>query len=209
MTLRHRYLVSLRSAHLSPTAKPLLRWGRDGTIARSTNGGADWAPVPSGTDADLTNIAILPNRQPAEAIGGAALRPCEACPELVRVNGSEDIRSGFGTVAPFFIATTEVTRAAFQHYMDETGLEFVTAKTESGNTCFSWEGDKLRRNARAFGKSVTLSPNHPINCVSRADAIAYIDWLNERNNGPPYRLPTQGEMQPPPLPPVRPLRRLP
>ena len=145
-------------------------------------------------------------RDPEPAPEQVKIRPCEACPELVRVEGGQ---MAYGprpvddpvpplteAVAPFFIATTEVTMGQFAAYAEATGIAFVDAKTAEGPSCFDWQtGDKLRKTAVAFGTGRGLSDDHPVACVSRQDAQGYIDWLNEDNAGPAYRLPTEAEFE--------------
>ncbi|MEL7132535.1 MAG: SUMF1/EgtB/PvdO family nonheme iron enzyme [Pseudomonadota bacterium] len=134
------------------------------------------------------------------------VRPCETCPTLVRVEGGQmaygpralddPIPSIKADVAPFFIAETEVTIGQFRAYAEETGIAFVDGKTSDGPSCFAWqEGDKLRKTAQAFNQGSDLSGEHPVSCVSRRDAMGYVDWLNEQTDGPAYRLPTEAEFE--------------
>ncbi|MCB4379970.1 SUMF1/EgtB/PvdO family nonheme iron enzyme [Synechococcus sp. MU1644] len=134
------------------------------------------------------------------------VRPCETCPELIRVPGGtmaygprpvdDPIPSITEEVAPFFISATEVTIGQFRAYAEDTGVAFVDGKTSEGPSCFDWqEGDKLRKTAQAFNQGSDLSSDHPVSCVSRRDAMGYVDWLNEQTDGPRYRLPTEAEFE--------------
>jgi formylglycine-generating enzyme required for sulfatase activity len=119
------------------------------------------------------------------------LVPCQNCPDLVQVPVGDNIN----LEKDFYISTTEVTVAQFEHYASETGLNFVDAKTNWGPSCFAWQdSSKLRKTALAFNQPFEdLDPDLPVSCVSRNDAQGYIDWLNESNDGPKYRLPTSIE----------------
>ncbi len=146
----------------------------------------------------------VPETPPVEQ--AVRIRPCETCPELVRVKGrkmaygprpvDDPIPPLTVDVAPFFISTTEVTIGQFNAYAEETGVAFVDTKTSEGPTCFAWQaGDKLRKSSMAFNQGSGLSDQHPVSCVSREDVIGYIDWLNEDVQGPRYRLPSEAEIE--------------
>jgi formylglycine-generating enzyme required for sulfatase activity len=142
----------------------------------------------------------------SQPISPLVLNPCAACPELVPLPGGqiafgplplEDASpENIQDIAPFFVARTEVTRGQFRAYAEATGLAFIDGKTSDGPTCFAWQpGSKLRRTALAYGQDLGLSDEHPVSCVSRLDAQLYIDWLNEENDGPQYRLPSEAEIE--------------
>jgi formylglycine-generating enzyme required for sulfatase activity len=157
------------------------------------------------------DVPVPPEDDPVEIVqpppdAPVRVRPCEACPELVRVEGGEmaygprpvgdPIPPITATVDPFFIATTEVTMGQFRAYAQDTNIAFVDAKTSEGPSCFAWQpGDKLRKTALAFNQDSGLSDDHPVACVSRDDAMGYIEWLNEQADGPEYRLPTEAEVE--------------
>ncbi len=136
-----------------------------------------------------------------------AIRDCELCPELVRVAGGritmgrDDGKPEQGPaveveIAPFAIATTETTRAHFDAYVAEYGLDFVSRKTEPDPTCYAWTDDaRLRRSAYAYGQLSEGAPDEPVACVNIEDVQGYIDWLNEKVEGAPYRLPTEAEFE--------------
>ena len=135
------------------------------------------------------------------------IRDCEECPELVRIEGGsftmgrDDGKPEQGPaveveVAPFAIATTETTRALFDAYVTDYGLDFVSRKTEPEPTCYAWTDDaRLQRTAYAYGQLSEAAPEEPVSCVNVEDVQGYIDWLNERVDGAPYRLPTEAEFE--------------
>ncbi|WP_147106482.1 SUMF1/EgtB/PvdO family nonheme iron enzyme [Tateyamaria sp. syn59] len=147
-----------------------------------------------------------PATPPASPPPAPRIRACDNCPELIRVPGGtmaygprpvdDPIPPITVEVAPFFIAETEVTIGQFRAYAEDTGVAFVDGKTSEGASCFAWQtGDKLRKTARAFNQGSDLSDDHPVSCVSRTDAMGYIEWLNEQTDGPDYRLPTEAEFE--------------
>ncbi|GGX55934.1 hypothetical protein GCM10007385_25760 [Tateyamaria omphalii] len=150
--------------------------------------------------------AIQPAVPAPSPLTDVRVRPCENCLEFIRVPGGtmaygprpvdDPIPSITEEVAPFFVSSTEVTIGQFRAYAEHTGIAFVDGKTSEGPSCFDWqEGDKLRKTAQAFNQDSDLSGDHPVACVSRIDAMGYIDWLNEQTDGPRYRLPTEAEFE--------------
>ena len=166
--------------------------------------------IGQGGDEDAVNEAPLVDEPVADApvatFKAPRITPCEGCPELVRVEGG---RMAYGPrpvndpipplqadVDPFFIATTEVTIGQFRTYLEATGAAFVDGKISEGPTCFAWQlGDKLRQTEMAFGQGLGGSDYHPVSCVSRKDVDRYLEWLNEGNAGPSFRLPTEAEFE--------------
>lgn len=136
-------------------------------------------------------------------------KSCEKCPELVRVKGTEDIRRPFAPVPDFYIATTEITIEQYVHYLEDIGVE----KPLAGRQCYDWTPDgRMRKDPETIFASGWRDPaadsansrwvydwyterNSTAACVSRNDVEGYIRWLNEKEEGSPYRLPTEGEYQ--------------
>ncbi|MEP6017280.1 MAG: SUMF1/EgtB/PvdO family nonheme iron enzyme [Paracoccaceae bacterium] len=167
---------------------------------------------PQGGDGPVMPEPELPNEDPRPIveevpdIRDVRVKPCQTCPELVRVDGGkmaygprpvdDPVPSITVDIAPFYISTTEVTIGQFKTYAEETGVAFVDSKTSDGPTCFAWQdGDKLRKSMMAFNENSGLPDKFPLSCVSREDAQGYIDWINEGVQGPKYRLPSEAEFE--------------
>lgn len=85
----------------------------------------------------------------------------------------------------FAISTGDVTRGAYERFVEGTGRATATCR------------ESQRLFARSDGLSwrnpgFTQADDHPVVCVSWEDASAYASWLS-RKTGARYRLPTQRE----------------
>ena len=92
-------------------------------------------------------------------------------------------------VERFFFSRHEVTRGQYAEFVEETG------RAESGGCHTHGSGTwrfRAERNWRDPG--FVQSDEHPVVCVSRDDALAYVSWLSERH-GRSYRLPTEAEWE--------------
>ena len=94
------------------------------------------------------------------------------------------------TIAPFQIARTEVTRAQFRAFIDETGYA-----PETG--CFLWDGEDVRisQSISWINPGFPQSADHPVTCVNWNDAKAYVAWLNTLVEGGGFRLPSEAEWE--------------
>jgi sulfatase modifying factor 1 len=131
----------------------------------------------------------------------ATIKDCPECPELVLiqagsftmgVNGGEEDAENVPNefrgwaypphavhfAAPFWLGRTDVTRGQFAAFVKATGYQ--PADCKGGR---SW---------RAPGFAQT--DDHPVVCVSAADADAYASWLGVRT-GKQYRLPSEAEWE--------------
>ena len=96
---------------------------------------------------------------------------------------------------PFAISRYEVTRRAFEQFVDSS--RYRTA-AERGSTC-GYRNSSWKR-PRAAGLYLSEPPRidqtdaHPVVCVSHRDAIAYAAWLSQQT-GQSYRLPSPAEWQ--------------
>lgn len=128
---------------------------------------------------------------------------CEDCPEMVVLEGAEayPVRTGdqsqpIKTVAipPFAMARTEVTRGQFEEFVRDTSYTTQTRCNVVRNTSTGWawlDSEPWTWDAPSFEQD---HPNHPVVCVSGRDIQAYVDWLNQLDQGGGvYRLPSEVE----------------
>ncbi len=150
----------------------------------------------------LTVFSTLLYAQPLESVSQAA-PDCADCLkfETIQPNtfimgsdvqgrqmGPDELPAVEVTITePFMIAVTQVTRAQFSVFAEETGH-----RPRLGcwtYTQYGWAQDE-KANWRDPGFAQTETD--PVVCVSRDDALAYIDWLSSRD-GRRYRLPSEAE----------------
>ena len=133
-----------------------------------------------------------------------SFRDCAGCPKMVAIpsgtfrmgclNDDGDChRDEFPVHAvmigyAFALSATEVTRAEFARFVEETGYS-------AGDSCWIWNRgweNAAGRNWRNPGYS--QSDVHPVVCVNWEDARAYARWLSEKA-GETYRLPSESEWE--------------
>jgi formylglycine-generating enzyme required for sulfatase activity len=148
---------------------------------------------------------------PAAADPGAPLRDCPDCPEMVRVPAGtffmgtptadpRDPATRAESPAvivripkPFGLGRTEVTRREYRAFIADSGYD-------ARGPCITWDDALGRFNAdrgRGWenpGRPREARDDHPVACVSWADARAYVEWLAHRT-GKPYRLPSEAEWE--------------
>ena len=87
----------------------------------------------------------------------------------------------------FWIAKTEVTVAQYRQFVDATGYQSSTG-------CNYYVGGRITRDETVHWTSVPFhqTEQHPVVCVSWADANAYSVWLSGQTSEH-YRLPSEAE----------------
>ena len=124
-------------------------------------------------------------------------------PEMVPVEagcfemGSNPAEAGRGgdearhsvCVRNFLISSYEVTRGQYAEFVSDTGHS-----TPDGCYSYGNGGWGLRAGRSWRDPGYPQSDDHPVACISRADALAYARWLSERRGGT-YRLPTEAEWE--------------
>lgn len=140
-------------------------------------------------------------------MAGAVFRECADCPEMVVIPpgrftmGSPPDEPGRGEdegprrevriAHPFAVARFEVTRGQYEAFLRATGRavggDCITDRVERGNWVPNAATD-LR------DPGYPQDEDHPVVCVSRDDALAYLAWLNSRTRGG-YRLLSEAEWE--------------
>jgi len=94
---------------------------------------------------------------------------------------------------PFAIGRFEVTRGEFAAFVRDAGYE-IRAGCRTWDDALGRFADDARRTWLDPGRPLEPTDQHPINCVSWADAQAYVQWLARRTSQP-YRLPSEAEWE--------------
>ena len=103
--------------------------------------------------------------------------------------GSESPARTVSIAAPFAIGKTAVTRGQFRLFAASTGWRgFGGCHTFDGRDWTLWAG------VTWWNTDIEQDDDHPVVCVSHADATAYVGWLSAIT-GARYRLPTEAERE--------------
>jgi len=143
----------------------------------------------------------------AQAAGpdaGTTFRDCTDCPELVVVpagslsmgDDSAAARSDekplhLVTVPGFAIGRTEVTRAQYRLFASETGRGAPGPCTSDPDRDGRWQEVP---DANWENSGFPSGEDHPVTCVTWADASAYANWLAAKTDKP-YRLVSEAEWE--------------
>jgi sulfatase modifying factor 1 len=151
---------------------------------------------------------------PVAGVGAAdfqTFRDCPTCPEMAVVpagtfvmgtpaselgdapSPAETQTTVIRIARPFALGRYEVTRGEFAAFVRDAGYE-IRAGCRNWDDALSRFNDDARRTWLDPGRPVEPGEQHPINCVSWADAQAYVQWL-ARKTGQPYRLPSAAEWE--------------
>jgi formylglycine-generating enzyme required for sulfatase activity len=98
---------------------------------------------------------------------------------------------------PFYLGKYEVTKGQFQKFVEAT--HYTTDAENDGTGGFGYTGDKdhpwqQRPTFTWRDWGVEQSPNSPVVNVSWNDAVAFCEWLSQKD-GTSYRLPTEAEWE--------------
>jgi formylglycine-generating enzyme required for sulfatase activity len=88
---------------------------------------------------------------------------------------------------PFALGRFEVTRAEYQKFVAATGRK-------STGICHHLRNFHAYNSGDWRDPGFEQSDDHPVACISRADALAYLAWLSQQT-GKKYRLPTEAEWE--------------
>ncbi len=148
----------------------------------------------------------------ALAVEPVIIRDCETCPELIvlppgifvlgaeqdegtrwgmleRMSANEGPRVEITISQSFAVGRTEVTRGEYSEFIEETGY-----KAKPGCFHLTSAGWSVRPKLSWKDPGFDVTDDHPIACVRRTAALAYIEWLSEKT-GQPYRLPSEAEFE--------------
>jgi sulfatase modifying factor 1 len=159
----------------------------------------------------FTAAALLLAAGAALATDVESFRDCPTCPEMVIVPAgtfvmgtpSSEIDARLAPAEteavvvriarPFALGRNEVTRGEFAEFIRDSGYELRPG-------CRTWDptlsrfNDDGRRDWRNPGVPAEPTDDHPVSCVTWADAEAYARWLSQKTRQR-YRLPSEAEWE--------------
>ncbi|MBM3862273.1 MAG: formylglycine-generating enzyme family protein, partial [Verrucomicrobia bacterium] len=107
----------------------------------------------------------------------------------------------------FWLGRTHVTVGQWRRFVEETG--YLTSPEEGKGVAITykpekkaWGGSNTGKNWKDPSFGFKLSDDHPVSCINWTDAVAFCDWLNERDakgkrlpQRCKVRLPTEAEWE--------------
>ncbi len=135
-----------------------------------------------------------------------AFADCHGCPDMVIIPagtfdfGSPSSEQGRSDdegpqvrtrLSSFAVSRHEITLDQYRQFVEETKhpvADYCYGMNENGSwtpaTTITWKSPGFDQDG-----------DHPVVCVTWNDAMAYIDWINSKVDGQPYRLPTESEWE--------------
>jgi formylglycine-generating enzyme required for sulfatase activity len=98
---------------------------------------------------------------------------------------------------PFYLGKYEVTKGQFQKFVEATGYTTEAERDGTGGVGYTGDKDKPFQQRPTFtwrDWGVDQKDNSPVVNVSWNDAVAYCNWLSQKE-GTTYRLPTEAEWE--------------
>jgi formylglycine-generating enzyme required for sulfatase activity len=101
----------------------------------------------------------------------------------------------------FWVGKHEVMVGQFRRFVEATGYKTDAEKGArfKGAVVFADGNVKIAEDASWWNPYFKQTDDHPVVCVSRNDARAFVDWLNATDKAKPagasYRLPTEAEWE--------------
>jgi formylglycine-generating enzyme len=123
----------------------------------------------------------------------AGAEPAPAAGRLPRSLRAESTPVGIRVARPYALGRHEVTRAEYARFVAETDYEPKAGCRLLDDAAGRYVDDRARGWLNPPRPAVPRD-DHPVTCVSFADATAYAQWL-ARKTGKPYRLPGEAEWE--------------
>jgi formylglycine-generating enzyme required for sulfatase activity len=156
-------------------------------------------------------VATAATAEESARAAGSAFRDCDGCPEMVVIPAGRfvmgtpsAVRAAGAAGAEADAVVIELPRAYALGRFEVTRGEFARFIADSGHEprsgCRGWApalsrfAEDARRGWENPGSPAAPVDEHPVTCVSFADAQAYVQWL-ARETGERYRLPSETEWE--------------
>ncbi len=94
----------------------------------------------------------------------------------------------------FYMQTTTITVGHWKAFVSETGYK---SEAETGDGAYAWTGTEWKKDKDRNWKTPGFEQTEqcPVTCVSWNDVQEFVKWLNLKEGGEKYRLPTEAEWE--------------